>query len=451
MMDKVKEFAKDPRKALFTLAIPVVIATVVQTLYNIVDTAFVGRLGADALAAITFSWPLFFILIAINSGINTGMSSRISRFLGNRQKREAENAAMHGLLVSVGFALMVSVFGIIFLDELFMLFGAEGEVKALAMQYMSIILVGVVFMFTAYVLNGIFAAQGNTRTPMKIQIVTVALNGILDPIFIFAFHMGIRGAALATAIAFFIGLVWFMAAIRRKSYLQIRLKNFNFSPDILRDIIKVGMPATLMMLLISIYVIFLNRFMVYFSNMHVAAFGMATRLESVAMLPIVGFSVGLLTLVGMFYGAKKYDLLKDISWFGLKIGLLITAIAGTVFFIVPEMLLRIFTADEQLLMLAVPYLRIDVFTFPLMAASMMISRILQAMGYGLPGLIINTVRIFVVAVPLAYVFVFALGLNYLSVALAMVLGGILATAVGMVWLLYTFRKVPSKVPSPKKK
>ncbi len=455
MEKKVEEFMRNPKKALFTLAWPIVIATIVQTLYNIIDTAYVGRLGSDALAAITFSFPLFFILIAVNSGINAGMSSRISRFLGEKKRKEAENTAIHGLLIAGAVSLIVAITGNLFLSQIFSVFGAKGDVKLLGMSYMSVILYGVIFMFMAYAYNGIFAAQGNTKTPMKIMITSSIINLILDPFFIFeefnvlgitvsGLGLGIAGAALATVGAFFIGFVIFIIAIRKSSYLHIHMKNFNLSWPILKDIIYVGMPSSLMLLIMSIYVMFLNRVMVYFSTDHVAAFGMATRLESVAMMPIVGFSIGLLTLVGMFYGARRYDLLKEISSFGIKIGIAVTSGLGLLFFMFPNTFLGIFTNDPHLLELGVPYLRLDVFTFPLMAVTMMISRVMQGTGKGFPGLVLNLLRIFIVAIPLAYFFVFYLGLSYIYVAIAMILGGLASSAAGVIWLTIRIRKLENK-------
>ncbi|MBU4501370.1 MAG: MATE family efflux transporter, partial [Nanoarchaeota archaeon] len=202
---------------------PVVVGTAVQTLYNIIDTAYVGRIGADALAAISFSFPVFFILIAINAGLSTGMTSRIARSLGEKKKKEAENAALHGLLLSVIVGFLVAGIGIIFLKEIFALFGATGNILQLAVDYTLIILYGILFMFFSYMFNGIFSAQGDTKTPMKIMVTTLIINIILDPIFIFALGWGIKGAAIATVISFFVGLILFLFAIHTKSYLHIHM------------------------------------------------------------------------------------------------------------------------------------------------------------------------------------------------------------------------------------
>ena len=195
------------------------------------------------------------------------------------------------------------------------------------------------------------------------------------------------------------------------------------------------------MLLISVYIVFINRFMAHFGTEYVASFGIVSRLESVSIMPTVAVSMALITLVGMFYGAKRYDLLRNTIFFAVKIGVLFTCSVGLIFFLLPSLFLRIFTPDTNLLSIATPYLRIDVFTFPLMAISSMASRAMQGMGYGLPGFVINVIRIMIVAVPLAALFVFVLGYGYLLVAVAMVLGGIASNVVALTWLKVKFRKL----------
>ena len=189
-----------------------------------------------------------------------------------------------------------------------------------------------------------------------------------------------------------------------------------------------------MMLLMSVYVIFINRFMAYFGTNYVASFGIASRLETVATMPIVALSMAMLTLIGMFHGAKRFDLIKRIAPYGIKIGVAFTSALGIIFFMLPSLFLRIFTPDPVLLDIGSAYLRIDVFTFPLMAVSILASRILQGMGLGLPGFVINLIRVFIFAIPLAYLFVFILGYGYLSIAIAMVIGGIASSITAIVWL-----------------
>jgi putative MATE family efflux protein len=439
MNNRADELIKNPKKALFGLAMPVAIAMFVQTMYNIVDTAWVGRLGAEAIASLTFAFPIFFILIGLTSGIGVGINSVVSRQLGARDEEGAENSAGHGLVMSGVFAGVVFIVGLITLKPLFSLFGATPGVLNLAMSYMIIILVGVFFMFPAYALNSIFTGQGDTRTPMKVQIAALVLNACLDPIFIYPLGFGVAGAAIATTIAFAFSLFLYIYYLRKKSYLKIRLDCFKFSFPLCRVICRVGAPASLMMLIMSVYVMFLNGLMAHFGTDYVASFGLATRLESFASIPIMALSISLLTLVGMSLGARRFDILKFVSWYGIKIGVIFTAALGLIFYIFPSAFLGIFTQQAVLLMIGSAYLRIDVLTFPLMTVSTVVGRILQGLGFGLPGLAIQLLRIFIVAVPLAYVFVFILGYGFLSIAWAMVLGGIASNVAAVLWLNAKFR------------
>jgi len=439
--NKVNQFIKDPKKALWTLSLPIVVGMMVQTLYNVVDTAYIGRIGADAIAALTFSFPLFFILIAINSGMSAGVNSLISRFLGEKDKKSAENAALHGIIISIISAILVCIIGLIFLKPLFVIFGATENVINLGISYMSIILYGVIIMFPSFILNSIFAAQGDTRTPMEMQVIGLIANMILDPIFIYGLRMGVKGAAIATIISMTITLILFIYHLEKRSHLRIKWKYFNFSWNLIKKIFNVGMPATITLLLGSVALIATNKFMSHFGTEYVASFGICSRLESVVTMPIVGFSMAMLTLIGMFFGAKRFDLLKSISWYSIKICLSITIIGGILIFIFPNLFLRIFTDDATLLNLGAAFIRIDVFLFPLMGISLIISRIMQGMGFGMPGLIINLIRVVFVSIPLAILLVYVFDFGYLSVPFSWVIGALTAVIVAIIWLRKELEKV----------
>ena len=441
MATRVEEFIADPRRALISLSVPLAVAMFVQTMYNIVDAAFVGRLGAEAIAALSFSFPLFFILVALTQGLGAGLNSAISRLLGGGRLEEAEKAAGNGLLLSLALAVAVLILGLLTVGPVFAFFGAPPGVAELGRQYMSIIYLGTAVMFPAFALNSVFSAQGDTRTPMKVQVTGLVLNAILDPIFIYPLGFGVRGAAIATDISLAVSLGLYILYLRRKSVIRLRATSFRISWPLCGEILRVGAPAALMMVLLSIYVMFLNGFMIHFGTPYVAAFGLVTRLESFASLPIGALSVALLTLVGMFCGAKRYDLLRKLGRDGLLVGIVLTSAIGLVMFVVPGIFLQIFTTEKDILRLGSAYLRLDVFTFPLMSTTMIISRVLQGLGMGTPGLVITLIRVFIVVVPLSYALVFWFGLGYLSVAAAMIVGGVISNAVGYVWMMRALRRL----------
>ena len=299
-------------------------------------------------------------------------------------------------------------------------------------------------MFPAFTIDAIFSSEGNTLLSMKIQIFSLITNIILDPILIYGFHLGVRGAALATMTATFFALIVSVYFLKKKSYIKLDPKYFKFSWSIIKENFLIGVPSAFMIMLISLYVVFLNKFMAVFGTDYVASFGLVSRLESVSILPPLGFSVALLTLTGMFYGAKRFDLLEKITWYAIGISSGFSILIGILFFIWPETFLRMFTSDATLLNLGSRYLMLDVFTFPLMAIVLTSTRALQGMGTGVPGFVANFVRIFVVAVPLAYLFVYVLDYGYLSIAYAMIAGGLSASLVSVIWLKIKLIRVVKK-------
>ena len=202
----------------------------------------------------------------------------------------------------------------------------------------------------------------------------------------------------------------------------------------------VGFPASLMMIVMSIFLMIFNWFMANFGTEYVAAFGIGFRAESVVIMPVMAGSFAVMTLVGMFFGAKRVDLIKGVVWYGIKAGLLYTLIVGGIFFAFPSLIYKIFTSDPTLLKIGVPYLRVIVFAYPFMGITMIIGRTLQGMGYGVPGLVINLLRTILISTPLSYLFVFVFGFGYLSVVVSIVIAAVIASVVAVVWFEWEIKK-----------
>lgn len=433
-MDKAERFSEDPKRSLYKLTWPILIGTLVQILYNITDTAFVGRLGADSIAALTFSFPLMFVMIGINAGVAIGTASRIARFIGEKKTRGAENAAMHGLIISTMLGVIAAVIGLFLLKPIFLLLGATGTVLALSIGYMKIIMLGILFMFVTFTMSNIFTSQGDTKTPMKVQIVGLTANIILDPIFIYTLGYGVAGAAIATFISFVSGFVMFSYYIKKRSELQIRKESFTYNNHIIKQIMRVGMPASITLILLAFYTMFINRLLAIFGSDYVAAFGLAWRLEGFITMPVFALGTSLLTLSGMFYGAKKHEVLKKTIKTAVKTGVIFAITLGVIIFLFPKIFIRIFTTEKLLLELAANYIRVWVFAMPFMAISMLLSRAMEGMGYGMPSMIVNLSRGMMTAIPLGYIFVLHFGYGYLTIALAMVIGSIIGAGTATIWL-----------------
>jgi putative MATE family efflux protein len=432
---RVDQFIRNPRKALFTLALPILVSFLVQALYNIVDTAFIGRISADAIAALTLCFPLFFIIFAFNAGVGTGTGSRIARYFGAKKTRAAENTAMHGIIMAIIVSVTVALLGIIFLEPILILFGATGNVLDLAIQYMRIVFVAMAFLTLTVVTGHIFQAQGDTKTPMIVHTIAFGLNVILDPIFIFVLGLGVKGAAIATAISFTTGATIGIILLLTRSQLRIRPSSFHFSPHILKEIAKVGVPAGMMFLNMSLFVIFLNRLFVTFGTEYIASFGIIWRLNSLVFHPILAVSIALLNLVGIFKGAKRFDLIKKEIWYAMKVCWIFAGTILVLFLAFPKVFISIFTNDPQILALASTYLRLDVFQLPFIVVMLMLNRSMQGLGWGFPPLVIQLIRTLLVSIPLAYIFVLIFNMSYLSIAVSYIISTALAAAVAAIWFL----------------
>jgi len=416
-------------------------ATLMQTMYNLVDTAYIGRLGAEPLAALTFSFPLFFTLVSFNVGMGVGLNSTVARLIGAGDKAAAANTVLHGIASSLLCAACLFLLAEIFLNPLLTLLGARAEVHKLAADYMRIIAAGAFFMFAMYAINSTFTAQGDTVTPMKVQFFTLFLNIILDPLFIFTFDLGITGAAIATDIALLCGLILAIFFLRRRSTLRLSRKVWRFSLTTIKEIFAIGLPASFTMLLMAIYMMGINRMISGYGTDTVAALGLITRLDSAVIIPMVAFSVALLTLSALFYGGHRYQLLSEIIGFALLVNIRFALLCSLTMFFWPHIFLRFFTDEAEPLRLAVSYLRLEILSFPFMAITISCNRALQGLGYGLPGLVINGTRLFIVALPLAAFFTIYCHYDFRMVAIASLCGTITSATIAGIWLKKRLAKI----------
>ena len=231
-----------------------------------------------------------------------------------------------------------------------------------------------------------------------------------------------------------------MLFVKRHTYVRFRLKDFSFSSYIIYDIIKVGIPVSMSMVVMSVGQLVFNRLLVNFSTDAVAAYQIGGRLDMIVFLPIFGIASALTTIIGMFYGAKEFDKIKLISFYGIKSSLLITSISSVFLFIFAPSVVKIFTEDLQIQNISIDYLRIMSLMFPFISVGLTIGRILQGLGRGMPSLIITIVRVIGLAGPLAYYFTFVLNKPVEWIWYSMFVSGILATTISVTWLTIAFKK-----------
>jgi len=449
---RLKIFLENPSKALWSLAIPIMFGMGIQTLYNLVDMIFIGRLGGQSIAGIAFNMPLFFLVLGLTMGLGTGVTSSIARFIGQDNKKEADNSAEHAIVMGIVISIFLCSLGLMFGKTILSFFGAEGDILFIAWEYLHVMCVGMPFMIFSGFFRSILAGEGDMKFPMMVAGLGTVLNIFLDPIFIFdlenyggiGFGLGVAGAAMATVISQVIVFCVFiyMLFVKEHSYITFRLKDFSFSTDIIWDIVKVGLPASLSMIVMAIGQGVFNKILIHFSADTVAAYQVAGRLDMLVFLPIFSIAASLTTLVGMFFGAKEYDALRFTIRYGIVSAFCITLLSSAFIYFFADLMVGFFTDDDLIISIAVSFLKLFSMVYPLIAIAITTGRVLQGLGKGLPVLIITIVRVLGVSAPLALFFIFYLGKPVEWVWYSMMISTVVAFSISMVWLFSTVGNLP---------
>ena len=439
---RLESFLENPSKALWTLAIPIMFGMGIHTLYNIVDMMFIGRLGGNAIAGVAFNMPVFFLMLGLTMGLGSGVTASIARFIGENNKRNADNSAEHAVVLGLGISVVLTTVGLVYGKQILVSIGATADVANLSWSYLRVICIGLPFMVLSAFFRSILAGEGDTKFPMTVAALGTVLNIILDPIFIFTLGFGVPGAAWATVISQIIVFIIFvyMLFVKEHSYITFRLKDFKPSSFIMKDIIKVGLPASMSMVIMSIGQLIFNRILVYFSTDSVAAYQVGGRIDMVIFLPIMSIAFALTTLVGMFHGAQEMDKVKYIIKYGLTRSFMITVVISIIVYACAPQLIMGFTKDIYIQNTAVKYLRLMSIVYPLVATAMPCGRILQGFGLGMPLLIITSIRVLLVSSPLAAFFIFIQGRPLEWIWYSMMISTVVSSIVALTWVYWTVRK-----------
>jgi len=448
---RLDTFLENPAKALWSLAIPIMFGMGIHTLYNLVDMMFIGRLGGDAIAGVAFNMPIFFLMLGLTMGLGSGVTASIARFIGEKNKQNADNAAEHALAMGGTIAIIFTAAGLFFGKQMLSILGAEGTILTLAWDYLYIIIVGLPFMVFSGFFRSILAGEGDMKFPMMVAGFGTILNIILDPIFIFeleqfggiGFGMGVKGAAMATVVCQLIVFIIFvyMLFVKEHAYITFRLKDFKPSKDILWDIVKVGLPASMSMIIMAVGQGVFNKILIHYSSNTVAAYQVAGRLDMLIFLPIFAIAGGMTTLVGMFYGAKKLTELNFIVKYGISRAFFITLISSAFVYYFAEIFSGWFTNDREIIDVSVGFLRLVCLIYPLVAIAITSGRVMQGLGKGIPVLVITTIRVIGISAPLALYFSYVLNKPVEWNWYAIMISASISFVIAINWVRFELKKV----------
>ena len=438
-------FIDNPSKALWTLAFPIMAGMGIHTLYTIVDMIFIGRLGGDAIAAVAFNMPLFFLVLGLSFGVGSGVTASIARFIGAKDKVNADNTAEHAVALGLIISTILTTLGLIYGEDLLQRLGATESVLPLSWVYLKVSLIGLPFMVFSTFFRSILSGEGDMKLPMAVAGLGTILNIILDPIFIFTLGYGVGGAAMASAISQLIVFLIFvyMLFVKEHAYIRFRMRDFSPSIFIIKDIIRVGLPASMSMIIMAFGQLVFNRILVRFSTDAVAAYQVGGRMDMVIFLPIMAIASALTTLVGMFFGAKEIEKIKFIAKYGIIRSMMVTGVLSIILYIFAPLVVKSFTLDVGIQSIAVTYLRFICLIYPLIAIGMTVGRILQGLGKGLPMLVITSIRILALSAPLALYFIMVLNKSIEWVWYAMIISTIVSVVISLIWLKSAFKDLVS--------
>lgn len=417
-MNSRNKLAEMPiRPLLYTMAVPLMLSLLVQSLYNIVDSIFVARLSETALTAASLVYSIQFLMIAVGVGTAVGLNALLSRKIGEHKPEEACRAATTGLFLMIFTSLIFSIIGIFLSDTIATKLAANSELQELCKQYLSINLVYCCGIFLQTYAQRLLQAVGDTVLSMLSLIIGAVLNIILDPIMIFGLlgcpAMGVRGAAIATVIGQIAGAIAALLFNRfRNPIIHVRLKNYHFMWQDVADIYQVGLPTIIMQAIGSIMTFVVNRILLDVSATAVAFFGIYYKLQNFLMMPINGLGQAAIPIVGYNYGDKNYQRVQQTWKILLPTGAIIALCGTVIFWCFPEQLLQLFSASSEMLLLGIPALRIISISFVMSAITILCGYFSSGLGNGIINMVGAAIRQLILLVPCLWIFIKISGISH---------------------------------------
>lgn len=428
-------------KAIMNLAIPSVLSMLVNIVYNLTDTFFIGKLNDPfQVAAVSISLPLFTLQMAVAGIFGIGGGSFLSRLLGNKDYDRAKNALATSVFTSAIISVILGVLGIAFIPQFLDLVGGSGDTWEHAYKYMLYILIGSPFIVLKFSLVQLLRAEGAAKEAMIGLFIGTGANIILDPLFIFGFNMGVTGAAIATVLGNMFGMLYYLYFyVSKKSLVPLSFTHLKLEWNCFKEILLIGIPASISQIMMAIGNTVSYRLASSYSGIHIASLGVASRVFSIPIFVFIGISIGVQALIGYNFGSGNFKRMEEAIRTSIFISL-VTAIPMVLAFIFwPKELIIIFIKDPLIVEIGTRILTAYVFAIPTAAAGMILMNSLQAMGKALPALIVSLSRQGIMYIPslliLNRVFQFE------GLILAMPLADLLTTAMSATMVITIIRNL----------
>ncbi|MBU1703100.1 MATE family efflux transporter [Patescibacteria group bacterium] len=439
---KLPDFTQGPIvKSLVTLAIPIVFANILQTAYQLVDTFWVGRLGADAVAAVSLSFPIIFLMISMGGGLAIAGTIMVSQYKGQGHLEKVDYVSAQTLFIMFFISVIVTVLGYNIAEPVMKLMGAGPDVLPQAVSYLQISFLGMIFVFGYFVFQSLMRGVGDVKTPLYIVLATVILNLLLDPLFILGWGpipaYGVMGAAIATVgtqgVATIIGTALLFSG---KYGIHIKIKNFRLDFQLMKKMIGLGLPASIEQSTRALGMAIMTFLVASFGTISVAAYGIGGRVLSFIIIPTVGLSMATSTLVGQNIGAGKIDRAEKITRKSSIISFVTLTAIGIVLFIFSSQITAAFIPDDpQVIASSSLFIKIMAFTFGFIGLQQSINGAFRGSGNTMTSMVLSIVSLWVLQFPIAYILSKHTSLGEIGIWWAFPVSNVIATLVALVWFL----------------
>jgi len=433
-------------KLIWKYSLPAIVGTVVMALYNIIDRIFIGQgVGPLAISGLALTFPFMMLLMAFGLLIGAGSAARISITLGENNREKAEKILGNAFTLTLIISGSVIILSYIFMSDLLRLFGGTEKTIRYAEDFMRIIIPGGIFSALSFGFNNIMRASGYPKKAMYTMIICAILIAILDPIFIFWFHWGIQGAAVATNISYIVGTVWVLSHFMKKdSNLRFKRKNFKLEKDIVISIISIGLSPFSMQLAASFVIILVNATLIHYGgDLAIGAFGIINSINTLIIMIIIGLNQGTQPIIGYNYGAKLYDRMFRTLKYAVMIATCLTTIGFITGTFLPAAMASLFTRDIELQAIATKALRISVIMFPIIGIQIVVTNFFQSIGKAKISIFLSLTRQFLFLVPCLLILPPIYGLT--GAWAAMPVSDAFSTIITLVTIFYYKRKFRKKM------
>ena len=437
---------QNPKKALVKMSLPLIVSLIITSFYNLIDAAWVSGLGADALAGVGFFTPIFMILVGFGNGLGSGAAFALSKYLGENNKQKADNASVHSIIINIIVSFIITGILLFLLVPILNAMGA-GKTIGYALDYGVIIILGSVFIIFSNALYGIFRGEGDTTRPMYAMIASAILNMILDPIFIYNLNLGVIGAAIATIISsifvILILLYWFY--IKKDTCLKPNFSNFTFNKDISKDIIKVGIPASVQLLNNAFFAAVFSALLAFVgSTDSVAVYSTGWRIVTIGTTPLLAIGTALISVIAANYGARNFKNIQIAHRYAMKISIIIAFIVAILTNVFAADIASVFASSGSSVRIApelTSFLSWIVIYYPTMAVGVASTYVFQGIGKGVTAMFQTILRETVFTIFFAVLFAVVLGYGVWGAWMGIVLGEIVSNNITMIWADYVIKKL----------